>query len=135
MCISSQIEKNTTKTNYKNQQSETRNTSDEIPQTQKDKNDEKMRYPANGRRIKPPIKCQMGPDNKRKEEYSLNPAKVIGKIMNFYNEKQNLKINIKLNILQTYSLRQGLHQFGQEGLKAVQKEMNQLYERNIFEPM
>ena len=64
---------------------------------------------------------QLRPNSKGKEEYCLHSAKVIGKIMNRHNEKQSSKMNKKLNFLQTYNLRQGLHRFGEKGLKALQK--------------
>ena len=55
--------------------------------------------------------------------------------MNFHNKKIHSKNNNKIKLLHTYNLRQGLNQFGEEGLKAVQNEMKQLHERNVFEPI
>ena len=55
--------------------------------------------------------------------------------MNFHNKKTHSKNNNKIILFQTYNLRQGLNQFGKEGLKAVQNKMKQLHERNVFKPI
>ena len=101
------------------------------------------KYSAKGRPLKTPdrytpvkyMHLQIGTNNKNKEEYSLNSAKIIGKIMNFHNEQNKSKTNNKINLLHTYNLRQGLRQFKKKGLEAIKKEMNQIHERDVFEPI
>ena len=117
-----------------NNEVENETTSDGIP----DKQNKETKYSARERLLKAPIRyihLQLGPNNKNEEEYSLNSAKVIGKIMNFRNEKTHFKIKSKITLVQTYNLKQGLNQFGKEGLKAVQNEMKQVHEKNVFEPI
>jgi hypothetical protein len=38
------------------------------------------------------------------------------------------------SFLQTFSLKQGIKKFGEQGIKAVHKEMKQIHDRVVFEP-
>ena len=37
--------------------------------------------------------------------------------------------------MQTYNLKQGINKFAEKGIAAVYKEMRQLYDRIVFEPI
>jgi hypothetical protein len=39
------------------------------------------------------------------------------------------------SVLQTYSLKQGIKKFGEQGIKAVHKEMKQIHDHVVFEPI
>jgi hypothetical protein len=39
------------------------------------------------------------------------------------------------SFLQTYSLKQGIKKFGKQGIKAAHKEMKQIHDRVVFEPI
>jgi hypothetical protein len=39
------------------------------------------------------------------------------------------------SFLQTYSLKQGIKKFGEQGIEAVHKEMKQIHDRGVFEPI
>jgi hypothetical protein len=39
------------------------------------------------------------------------------------------------SFLQTYSLKQGIETFGKPGIKAVHKEMKQIHDQVVFEPI
>jgi hypothetical protein len=39
------------------------------------------------------------------------------------------------SFLQTYSLKQGIKKFGKQGIEAVHKEMKQIHDRVVFEPI
>jgi hypothetical protein len=39
------------------------------------------------------------------------------------------------SFLQTYSLKQGIKKFGKQGIAAVHKEMKQIHDRVVFEPI
>jgi hypothetical protein len=39
------------------------------------------------------------------------------------------------SFLQTYSLKQGIKKFGKKGIAAVHKEMKQIHDRVVFEPI
>ena len=39
------------------------------------------------------------------------------------------------SFIQTYSLKQGIKKFGEQGKKAASKEMKQLHDRVVFEPI
>ena len=41
----------------------------------------------------------------------------------------------KYSFIQTYNLNKGIKHFGDEGKKAVYKEMRQLHNRAVFEPI
>jgi hypothetical protein len=39
------------------------------------------------------------------------------------------------SFLQTYSLKQGIKKIGEQGIKAIHKEMKQIHDRVVFEPI
>jgi hypothetical protein len=39
------------------------------------------------------------------------------------------------SFLQTYSLKKGIKKFGEQGIEAVHKEMKQIHDRVVFEPI
>ena len=94
----------------KNDELENETTSNEILEAQKNE----TKYSARGRPLKAPVRymyLQLGPHNNNEEEYSLNLAKVIEKVINFHQENTHSKNNNKIYLLQTCNLRQGLNQF------------------------
>ena len=67
------------------------------------------------------------------EEYTTDNAKVIAKTMCYMNEMCIDKE--AFHFVQSYSLRKGLKKFGQKGRDAAYKEMKQLHDRVVFEPI
>jgi hypothetical protein len=68
-----------------------------------------------------------------REEYTTDNAKVIAKTMCYMNEMCIDKE--AFHFVQSYSLRKGLKKFGQKGRDAAYKEMKQLHDRVVFEPI
>jgi hypothetical protein len=67
------------------------------------------------------------------EEYTTDNAKVLAKTMCYMNEMCIDKE--AFHFVQSYSLRKGLKKFGQKGRDAAYKEMKQLHDRVVFEPI
>ena len=65
------------------------------------------------------------------EEYTLDSAKVLAKVMCHYQSK----FNDEAQFAQTYTLKQGQRQFRKRTDDAAMKEMGQLHERKVFEPI
>ena len=78
------------------------------------------------------IKSQMTPENERYMEYESGMALVIAQLM--------LEINMKTceqgaNFAQQFILQKGLKKFGDRGKAASHKELDQLHQRNCFQPV
>ncbi len=56
--------------------------------------------------------------------------------MNHYmHSMEGMTDNEQVSFAQTYSLNKGLKKFGDRGTEAAQKEMKQLHDRVVFEPI
>jgi hypothetical protein len=74
--------------------------------------------------------------DRQTEEYSIDSAHVLALTMSHFNDKMAGMNEIEaFNFLQTYSLNQGIKKFGERGTHAAHKEMKQLHERVVFEPI
>jgi hypothetical protein len=74
--------------------------------------------------------------NERTEEYTIEVAHVIAMTMNHYmNSMVGMNDAETYSFIQTYSLNKGLKKFGAHGKYAAQKEMKQLQDRIVFEPI
>jgi hypothetical protein len=70
------------------------------------------------------------------EEYSSDSAQIIGMTMVQCNTALAGMNDVQASsFLQTYSLKQGLKNLGKEGIAAVHKEMKQIHDRVVFEPI
>jgi hypothetical protein len=70
------------------------------------------------------------------EHYSSDSAQIIAMTMAYYNtELIGMKDTQASSFLQTYRLKKGIKKFGEQGIKAVHKEMNQIHDRVVFEPI
>ena len=107
------------------------------PSTQDD-SDPNVRTTRSGRVSRPPSKLTMVQNHLHtqahcREEYTTDNAKVIAKTMCYMNEMCIDKE--AFHFVQSYSLRKGLKKFGQKGRDAAYKEMKQLHDRVVFEPI
>ena len=70
------------------------------------------------------------------EEYSMESARVITKVISLMNmgviERRTMQGQ---QFVQTFSLAKGLQKYGEKGKQAAMKEMQQLHERTVFEPI
>ena len=74
--------------------------------------------------------------NERTEEYTIEVAHIIAMTMNHYmNSMVGMNDAETYSFIQTYSLNKGLKKFGDRGKDAAQKEMKQLHDRIVFEPI
>ena len=70
------------------------------------------------------------------EEYTIENARVITKIIALMNMGVIESTAVKGHqFIQTFSLAKGLQKFGHKGKQAAMKEMQQLHERTVFEPI
>jgi hypothetical protein len=70
------------------------------------------------------------------EEYTIEHGRIIAQLMCYINEmKHNPKRQKAFQFIQTYSLVKGLKKFGDRGRQAAYKEMKQLHDRIVFEPI
>jgi hypothetical protein len=70
------------------------------------------------------------------EEYNQDTANVIAYVMTHCNYTMAGMNDIEtFSFIQTYSLNQGLKRFGERGRKTAHKEMRQLHDRVVFEPI
>ena len=70
------------------------------------------------------------------EEYSSESAQIIAMTMQHYNTALAGMNDVQAcSFLQTYSLKQGIKKFGEKGVAAVNKELRQLHDRVVFEPI
>jgi hypothetical protein len=70
------------------------------------------------------------------EEYSLESAHIIAMTMTHYNTAMvGMNDSQACSFLQTYSLKQGIKKFGKRGVAAAHKELKQLNDRVVFEPI
>jgi hypothetical protein len=70
------------------------------------------------------------------EEYNQDITQVIGYVMTHFKYTMAGMNDIQtFSFLQTYSLNQGLKIFGKRGRKAAHKEVRQLHDRVVFEPI
>ena len=90
-----------------------------------------------GRQFRPPeryIHLHLLENNKNIEEYSMSYAKIIAMVIQYHNEKQ---LNQKKHVTfpKVYSLKKGLRMFRGNGKRAVNKEIQQLLDQNVFSPV
>ena len=79
---------------------------------------------------------QLNMENATVEEYNAEYAQVIAKTMCHYNDKfSKMDDNEVYNFIQTYSLNKGIKKFGESGKQAVNKELKQVHDRVVFEPI
>jgi hypothetical protein len=70
------------------------------------------------------------------EHYSSDSAQITAMTMVHYNtELIGMNDAQASSFLQTYSLKQGIKKFGEQGIEAVHKEMKQIHDRVVFEPI
>jgi hypothetical protein len=70
------------------------------------------------------------------KEYSLESAQIVAMTMVQYNTALAGMNDVQASsFLQTYSLKQGIKKFGKQGIAAVHKEMKQIHDRVVFEPI
>jgi hypothetical protein len=70
------------------------------------------------------------------EHYSSDSAQIIVMTMVHYNtELAGMNDTQASSFLQTYSLKQGIEKFGKPGIEVVHKEMKQIHDRVVFEPI
>lgn len=75
-------------------------------------------------------------ENTVKEEYSVETATVIAKVISHYNSvMSNMTTKEAHAFTQSYSLKKGLKMFGDKAKQAVNKEMKQLHNRAVFKPI
>jgi hypothetical protein len=94
-----------------------------------------------GRVIRPPEilnmhQCHLQAMPQQEEQYSLETAKVIAMTICHMNEKfGHLDEEEAYQFVQSYSLKKGIQEFGERGKKAATKEMKQLHDRTVFQPI
>jgi hypothetical protein len=71
------------------------------------------------------------PDNPGEIEDSGRSVSVLAYVMNYVAKLTPTEYSF----LQTYSLNAGIKKFGQQGKDAANKEMRQLHDRKVFEPI
>ena len=83
------------------------------------------------------VKFTMGlhATNTNTEEYNPEVSTVIARIMCHFQECNDKSETKFLQFVQTYSLKQGIKKFGKRGTEAAYKEVKQLHERIVFEPV
>jgi hypothetical protein len=110
----------------------------EVNPSTEDDTDPNVRTARSGRVSRPPSKLtivqhQLHTRAHCQEEYTTDNAKVITMTMCYLNE---MSIDIEaFHFVQSYSLKRGLQKFGQKGRDAAYKEMEQLHDRVVFEPI
>jgi tyrosyl-tRNA synthetase len=79
---------------------------------------------------------QSTPLNEIVEEYTIENARVITKVISLINlgviERRATQGN---QFIQTFNLTKGLQNYGEKGKQAAMKEIQQLHERKVFEPI
>ena len=90
-----------------------------------------------GRVRVPPRRYQhLQTSEKRTEEYSSESAHIIALTIAHYNTALAGMNDVQAcSFLQTYSLKQGIRKFGEKGVAAANKELRQLHDRVVFEPI
>jgi len=68
-------------------------------------------------------------------EYALDTAKVIARVLYHLGDKYSGKDYVGKQHAQTYSLKMGIKKFGERGRQAAIKELRQLHDRTVFEPV
>jgi hypothetical protein len=109
------------------------------PRTAEDNNtDEGGHVARSGRVSKAPSRMNLfnvadpdNPSNQGEIQYSRRSASVLAYVMNHVAEITQTEYAF----LQTYSLNAGIKKFGQRGKDAANKEMRQLHDRKVFEPI
>jgi hypothetical protein len=66
-------------------------------------------------------------------ENGLESAKVMARIMNKFNDKGYDRQDN--SFMQAFTLKQGIHKFGDKGIQAATDELKQLHERKVFKPI
>jgi len=100
-----------------------------------------VKVTRSGRVSRPPAKLNMVQPIKFnpvriEEEYTIEHGRIIAQLMCYINEmKHNPKRQKAFQFIQTYSLVKGLKKFGDRGRQAAYKEMKQLHDRIVFEPI
>ena len=76
-------------------------------------------------------------NEKNTEEYNDMTAKVIAQIMCHYSPSNTKKMSKKTfyQLVQTYTLKKGIKKFGIKAKRAAYKEMKQLHDRVVFQPI
>jgi hypothetical protein len=76
------------------------------------------------------------PDTSIVEEYTLENARVIAKVMSLM-DIGVIETTVKTNhqFTQTFKLSRGTRKFGDKGCQAAEKDMEQFHERNAFDPV
>jgi hypothetical protein len=69
------------------------------------------------------------------EEYSIESAKVIGKIIHYCNTAVANKQHKHHTFVETFSLKRGIRTFGEAAKDAAKSEMKQLHDRTAFAPI
>ena len=110
----------------------------EVNPSNEDDTDPNVRTTRSGRVSRPPSKLTMVQHHLHtqahcREEYTTDNAKVIAMTICYMNEKFIDKE--AFHFVQSYRLRKGLKKFGQKGRDAAYKEMKQLHDRVVFEPI
>jgi hypothetical protein len=77
-------------------------------------------------------KCHLDTQGHDKTEYSLVTPQVIARVMCKFNDLCTNSSRKKHSFVETFSLKAGLKQFGQEGYDAAHKEMKQLHDQVPF---
>ena len=94
-----------------------------------------MRWSSRKRKPNPKYQ-QYLQENLNNEFYNIETAQIIGNIMTEYNMLiDGMNNKEKYSFIQTYNLNKVIRHFGDEGKKAVYKEMRQLHNRAVFEPI
>jgi len=115
---------------------ESMETETENPPPNDDEEDSVYRTRA-GRRVKPtkPFQCHLHTQGHKTEEYSIESAKVITKVIGHYNAVLLDNTHKHHSFVETFSLKRGIKVFGQRGKDAANKEMKQLHDRTVFAPI
>ena len=75
-------------------------------------------------------------DSSNYEEYNNETAIVIARTIAYFNDRMTgMDKNQTFSFIQTYSLKQGLKKFQEQGRAAINKELKQLHDRMVFEPI
>jgi hypothetical protein len=87
-------------------------------------------------RVRVPPQQHLQAKEEKLEEYSQESAHVIAMTMLHFNTALvGMNDDQACSFLQTYSLKQGIKKFGKRGKAAAHKEMKQLNDRVVFEPI
>jgi hypothetical protein len=98
--------------------------------------DDQEKHQTGRVRVPPQSWQQLQARDNNTEHYSSDSAQIIAMTMVHYNtELIGMNETQASSFLQTYSLKQGIKKFGKPGIEAVHKEMKQIHDRVVFEPI